>query len=340
MTEIQALCDAIVDDLRALRERAGSPSFGELVVRISRQRVERGMSPAQARVGRTTVYDVFRTGRRFLDPDLVGEVVTALGVSDEEARAWVERAQRARTGQPADPVGSVADVPIELTDGRFRRPHVPGNVMWAVLFGCLLLNLLGRTAVNFLHIPLYLDMTGTAVAAIVVGPWRGAAVGVLTSLLGAGIDVWTNTVLHGSLPHWWLSWPFGLVEIVGALLWGYGVRRWRLGRTIPRYFLLNVGVAVACSLVAVPIIVMISGGFTGNGADRITNGYLAILHGLWPAVASQNMVTSLADKLISGFVALAVAEAIPTSFPEGRERLKITSAWLLSLDWLHELVRA
>jgi energy-coupling factor transport system substrate-specific component len=337
MPQVQALCDEIVEDLRALREAAGSPSFGELVVRISRQRVDRGMSPAQARVGRTTVYDVFRTGRRFLDPDLVGEVVTALGVSPDEVTIWVARAHRARNGVSFEaPVAA----PVELTEGKTRRPELPTNLMLWVLLGCLVLNLLGRTAVNFLHIPLYLDMVGTAVAAIVIGPWRGAAVGVLTSVLGAPIDVWANHVLHGSLPHWWLSIPFGLVEIVGALMWGYGVRRWRMGRTISRFFLLNVGVALVCSLVAVPIIVVISHGFTGNGADAITFGFMKTVHDIWSAVFFQNLETSLADKMISGFVALAAAEAIPSSFDEGRERLKITSAWLLGVSWFRGRVRA
>ena len=143
-------------------------------------------------------------------------------------------------------------------------------------------------------------MIGTAISAIVLGPWWGALVGTLTNV-GSSLITGPTAL------------PFFIVNVVGALLWGYGVRSWKLGRTIPRFFLLNIIVAVACKTVAAPIIVFVFGGATGNGADALTGTFLAIGQNLVGSVFSSNILTSLADKIIGGFVALAIIEALPKS---------------------------
>ncbi len=96
-----------------------------------------------------------------------------------------------------------------------------------LLVVCVVVNLLGRSLVELLHLPVHLDMVGTAIAALALGPWRGAAVGLATNLLGVA----------ESGP---VSVPFALVNVAGALVWGYGARRWGLGRSLPRFLGLNV----------------------------------------------------------------------------------------------------
>ena len=93
-------------------------------------------------------------------------------------------------------------------------------------------------------------------------------------------------------------------------MWGYGVRRWRMGRTLPRFFALNCLVAVVSTSLAVPIIVAL-GGETGNGADDVIAAIQETVESLWLAVASANILTSLADKTISGFVALLAVDVLP-----------------------------
>jgi energy-coupling factor transport system substrate-specific component len=286
-----------------------------------RQRIAAGMNEWEARVGRTTVYDAFRAGRQMLDADLVAELVRALGASDDEAAQWLSRCRRVSQGAVAPAAPRRPELPQapEAPDAaRSARPALRPRVRATLLLGCLLLNLAGRELVNVTDLPLYLDMVGTAVAAIIVGPWEGAAVGVMTSVLGV-------------IPNGWDSLPFAPVEIVGALLWGYGVRRFKLGRSVPRYLLLNVLVAVACWMVAVPIIVWIDRGVTGSGADQLTREMNRFWHSLWGAVASQNILTSLADKMISGFVALGIAEALPARLATERARTQLKSPWLNAL---------
>jgi len=101
------------------------------------------------------------------------------------------------------------------------------------------LNIVGSTINNALKLPTILDMIGTAVAAIVLGPWWGALVGVITNLGGSFIN--------GPIGI-----PFALANVAGALVWGYGVRSWGMGSSLPKFFLLNILVALAVSAVAAP----------------------------------------------------------------------------------------
>lgn len=78
--------DDLVLRLSALRLQRGAPSYGELARRVGAERARRGES--HARPGRTTVYDLFRLGRRRLDVALLLDVVLVLGCDDREVAAW------------------------------------------------------------------------------------------------------------------------------------------------------------------------------------------------------------------------------------------------------------
>lgn len=113
------------------------------------------------------------------------------------------------------------------------------------------------------------------------------------------------------------------VNVAGALVWGYGVRRLALARRIPRFFLLNLVVAFVCSSIAVPTIVMIQHGFVGHGADMITASAMTFLDSVWASVSVANLLTSIVDKLIAGFVALTVLESLPAG-----ARAALPAGWL------------
>lgn len=67
--------------LGTLRTSVGSPSYAEIARRIGV--IRGGEEPAKV-----TVYDCFRPGRRRVDDRLVGDILRALGTSDEEASEW------------------------------------------------------------------------------------------------------------------------------------------------------------------------------------------------------------------------------------------------------------
>lgn len=303
--------DRIAEDLQVRRTDAGSPSYAEIALRIARIREQRGGPDATARPARTTVYDAFRTGRRRLDTALVLDIVRALGADEEEVAGWADRCRTARLAEAfppraEDPAAAPSSTPPPPPPPPASTPPAPGTppppvtakAGLLVALGCIAVNMVGRVLVVVIpEIPLYVDMVGTAVAAVILGPWWGAGVGLSTNLLG--------TIVSG--PE---SIPFAIVNVAGALVWGYGVRRWRMGRTLPRFFALNCLVAIVCTSLAVPIIVAL-GGETGNGADDVIDAIQETVESLWLAVASANILTSLADKTISGFVALLAVDVLP-----------------------------
>lgn len=104
-----------------------------------------------------------------------------------------------------------------------------------------------------------------------------------------------------------VSVPFALVNVVGALIWGYGVHRLGLGRTLARFFALNLMVAVACTLTAVPILYFAFGGTVGHEQDTLTENVQALTQNFVTALYGANLLTSIVDKTISPFVALVGA---------------------------------
>lgn len=292
--------DHVAQQLIEWRHNADEPSYTEIALRISRAREGQGVDPPAARVGRTTVYDAFRLGRARINRGLVREIGQALGVSDADIAALLE-GPRAVATPPTEAAPKIA--PSKVTPAEIAPVEVPPasgppryDVRQSVVLMLLFLgvNFLGRELVDTLQLTLYLDMMGTALAAIVLGPWRGAVVGASTNLL---LYFVTGPV----------SVPFALVNVVGALLWGYGVHRLGLGRSLARFFALNLMVAVACTVVAVPILFFVFGGTVGHQQDSATATLLALTENLATALIGANLLTSVIDKTISSFVALVGA---------------------------------
>ncbi|MGK2880495.1 MAG: hypothetical protein ACSLE6_06785 [Mycobacterium sp.] len=157
-------------------------------------------------------------------------------------------------------------------------------------------------------------MTGTAIVPIALGPWRGAAVGGLTNLIGV-------------LGSGWISLPFALANITGALVWGDGVQRWGMGRSLRRFIALNVLTALACSSVAVPLILVLLGHDLDLGRDAVTRSIEGSIDTFVLAAGFSNVVTSVGDKLVSGFVALVVISELPAGIRR-RSRMIIVGGQL------------
>lgn len=283
--------DDFANALQRFRIEAGAPSYTELAQRITRNREARGFSPAAARVARSSVYDVFRLGRKRVNGELVEEIVRALTGDERDVERWRQRAL-ALLNESVKPAGY-------RSDRAPRADVIPADqrglvaLFTAVLFVTAVgVSLMLNFSVSIFAVPLYLDMVGTAFVSFAFGPLAGIAVGVSTTMVG--------NLMNGDFSGWW----FSLVQITGAVLWGLGFRRW-FGRAPWRFFLLNIVVAVACSLVAVPIILYAFGGAALlPGGTSLAASIMELGAGLAGAVFSVNMLTSIADKLISGYLAL------------------------------------
>lgn len=189
-----------------------------------------------------------------------------------------------------------------------KTRRIPMTYVVAMVPVAAALNIVGGAINSALRLPTFLDMIGTAVVAITLGPWWGALAGAITNI---GTAILRSPV----------SLPFAACNIVGALVWGYGVR-WGMGKTYARYFILSILVAFFVSLTAVPIYVFVFGGATGHFSDVMTAAFVAMGRQLWVAVFSSNILVSLADKIISSFAALAILEALPENLTAGVEILK------------------
>jgi hypothetical protein len=119
----------------------------------------------------------------------------------------------------------------------------------ALIFGAgILLNYLGLLLSLRLESILFFDMVGTAFAAILVGPWWGAGVALLTNSL-------VNWLLYPQDDPDLLIFPWSLINMTGALVWG-SLARTDQFRTYLRtghasvlshlQFLLTFGVLGAC----------------------------------------------------------------------------------------------
>jgi energy-coupling factor transport system substrate-specific component len=161
------------------------------------------------------------------------------------------------------------------------------------------LNVIGGTVAGALKLPIFLDMIGTAVVAMTIGPWWGALVGVITNV--------TSGFITGPV-----SIPFAACNVVGALIWGYGTK-WGWANDKLKFFGLSVASAVGVSLMAAPIVIFVFGGATGHASDVLTAGLIAAGGDMWTSVFSSNIIVSSADKILSSFLALAIIGALPTN---------------------------
>lgn len=306
--------DDIADGLRRLREEAGAISYAEIARRIAERRLAAGVPEAAAQPARTTIYDAFARGRSRLSPQLVREIVLALEVSDAEADRWQERCRRARkiapmaasAGDEAPPSADASSAVLlsaPTTASSSLSPAFRRRLTWQqlalLMLICLIGNLLGHGVVHWFQLPLYLDMVGTAIVSLMVGPWWGAAVAIASQAAAVGVNSAAAI-------------PFVLVTIAGALIWGFGARR---VRSLPQFFLLNVVAGCVCTAVAVPILVVFFDGLTGHSADSMTLNFMRSGGNPLAAVLTSNLITSLADKVITGFIALTVIGSLRPWMP-------------------------
>lgn len=291
--------DAVSHDLRELRLSKGGPSYAEIAMRITAHREARGVSPAAARIARSTVYDVFRTGRQRLNSELVAEIVRALGEDETACALWRQRCAEVHT-RLSD--GTLVTPPVNPTlQPAPQDLNVPASLLITkslrfqavFLAACIGLNLFGNAVIVKFDLPLFLDTGGTAAAALILGPWYGVIVAVGTGILAT---------IAGST-H---SLAFSLVAATAALIWGYGYSKLARARNLLGFLILSVAVAVAGSVVSATITSYLFDGAVTHATGRSILSLIENGTHIWSASFLANVPVSLADKVVSGYVALMI----------------------------------
>jgi energy-coupling factor transport system substrate-specific component len=166
------------------------------------------------------------------------------------------------------------------------------------IFLSLALNLIGSSLQIYLELPLFLDTIGTMLAAVLIGPWIGGLVGLMTNVI-KGI-FYTTTSL-----------PFGLVNFGIGLITGYlviifkGYERW--------YAPLLVGcvIALLTPLMAAPIATYVFGGITAHGIDKFVVAFIDSGNTILSSTFLGRLPTSFIDKLLSAFIVYGIIRVWP-----------------------------
>ncbi len=195
----------------------------------------------------------------------------------------------------------------------------------------ILLNYLGLVLSLQFESILYLDMTGTALAALLLGPWWGAIVALLSS---CGV----NWLLYPGEQADIIIFPWALVNMTGGLLWGFMARREQFRKYLQSahkasashaWFLTTFGV-VGAWIVAIPGTILqavfnqpstlVLNSTVVETVARLTNGWALLLQdqlgmlglGGSGAVSSglltwvQNSLRYMPDKTVSVAIALVI----------------------------------
>ncbi len=137
----------------------------------------------------------------------VGAGLVALGERIVTFRAAYREKKRIARKKVADNVSPLIRRPSFAINFLFRQEIA------VILATAVLINFVALALSTRLTSILYLDMTGTAVAALLLGPWYGAIAG----LISGGFVNWILFAGQGGYDVF----PYAIVNIFGGLLWGF-----------------------------------------------------------------------------------------------------------------------
>jgi energy-coupling factor transport system substrate-specific component len=175
------------------------------------------------------------------------------------------------------------------------------HIIGIILFS-LSINFLGIYLASSIAPYLFLDSVGTILSAILLGPWIGGLVGLLTNSI-QGL-VYTSVAI-----------PFALVNCGIGIVSGYlalllkGYHRW--------YAPLLIGsvAAILAPILAAPIATFLFGGITAHGTDKIItalidSGNSALGSAFWGRIPA-----SFADKLFAAYLAFFLIKQLCSFVP-------------------------
>ncbi len=180
-----------------------------------------------------------------------------------------------------------------------REFNTYGLAMIPIAIG---INWVGGFLAQSLKLPLWLDVIGTMISAVLVGPWNAFVAGGLT-----------NIVKNLSFDP--IGAAYGIVNAVIGLVTGYMYRKGYYDEKSNWIEVFGTGLLLAfiATTISAPITVYFFGGVTGAFHDIITAMILGspTKPGLLTAVFSSELVTDVLDKVLSSFIVFAVMKKLP-----------------------------
>lgn len=167
----------------------------------------------------------------------------------------------------------------------------------AVIGAAVGINLLGLAVTHVTGVPLYLDMIGVCLVAMVLGPWPAVVTAVATQAIE-------------TIPYPASAPAFALVSIAGALVWGYGARLIRDRSSVTAWIALHAAAGLACSVVAGPILRFLLHGSTGHPSELLPTMLADSWHSELVVLFLRNLTISIPDKIICGAVAAGLVPVV------------------------------
>lgn len=189
---------------------------------------------------------------------------------------------------------------VDSSKGRLRGTYIAIMIPLGVA-----INYVGGTIAQSLGLPIYLDSIGTIVVAAIMGPWCGAASGVLYNIISG--------IISGNI----MGALFLFCNLGSGLIVGYMARMnkyhkfWHIALATFLVSLWN-------SIVAAPIAMVVYGGVDGNAG---TNLLIAGLQALGTDLAGAAFVARIPANLIDKGIACVIAWIILLKLPENMRKL-------------------
>lgn len=159
-------------------------------------------------------------------------------------------------------------------------------------------NYVGGAVARVLRLPLFLDSIGTVLAAILAGPWVGAAAGAVNNIfLGLTVDA----------TSFWYAITSIAIGLVAGLL---AQRGWFT--TVARTILAGLVLALVADLVSTPINVLLWEGQSGVPLGDAV--YAALLRNGVPLYVSSflgELLIDVPDKIVAALLAYGIVIALP-----------------------------
>lgn len=160
-------------------------------------------------------------------------------------------------------------------------------------------NIVGGQIAIMLKLPIWLDSIGTILL--------GAICGIIPGLIVAGITQIINAI---SLPT---ILPYMIVGFAMAVLASVFAKK-KMLCSFPKAILSGLIVAVVTTAIAVPMDVIIFGGFVGTGNSVIAAALMACGLGKWVAVLSSSFCFGLIDKVFTVLICYFIIRSMPSHF--------------------------
>ncbi|MQA01836.1 MAG: ECF transporter S component [Streptosporangiales bacterium] len=180
---------------------------------------------------------------------------------------------------------------------------------WVIIPVGVGINVALGAVVQALHLPIFLDVVGTILVAIMCGPWVAAVTGITT-----------NVVMTAVNPIWICYAPLqAIIGIVAGILAVKGLMRTNIGRLVVGLIL-----TVTAAVIAAPIIVATTGGAGGTGESAITAFFLATGDQIWSSVVKSKFIVEPIDKILSVFIAVLIIKVLPARYRTTRATRALT----------------